>query len=158
PIVPGHEIVGTVASVGAEVTRRAVGDVVGVGVFVDSCRQCDACRGGEEQYCEPGMTPTYNGRERDTGAPTYGGYSQRVVVDDRYVLRIPDRMALERTAPLLCAGITTYSPIRHFGVREGDRAAVVGLGGLGHMGVKFLAALGAEVTVLSHSPHKHRNA
>jgi uncharacterized zinc-type alcohol dehydrogenase-like protein len=157
PMVPGHEIVGRVVGVGAGVTRWQPGDIVGVGVFVDSCRRCDACRAGEEQYCERGMTPTYNGIAAD-GTPTYGGYSQRIVVDQDYVVRIPQGMRLDAAAPLLCAGITTYSPIRHFGVRAGDRVAVVGLGGLGHMGVKFLRALGAEVTVLSHSPAKQADA
>jgi uncharacterized zinc-type alcohol dehydrogenase-like protein len=158
PMVPGHEIVGSVAGTGAAVRRWSAGDTVGVAVFVDSCRECEACRAGEEQYCERDMTPTYNGYERDGRTPTYGGYSERIVVDENYVLRVPQGMALDATAPLMCAGITTYSPIRHFGVRKGDRAAVVGLGGLGHMAVKFLAALGAEVTVLSHSPAKQQDA
>ena len=158
PMVPGHEIVGTVATTGGEVTRFTTGDRVGVGVYVDSCRRCEACRAGEGQYCEEGMTPTYNGCERGSRTPTYGGYSQRIVVDDDHVLRIPRPMESAATAPLLCAGITTYSPIRHFGVRAGDRAAVVGLGGLGHMGLKFLKALGAEVTLLSHSPGKRDDA
>jgi uncharacterized zinc-type alcohol dehydrogenase-like protein len=158
PMVPGHEIVGTVSSVGAEVTRWRTGETVGVGVFVDSCRQCDACLAGEEQYCVPGMTVTYNGRERDGTAPTYGGYAERIVVDENYVLRIPDGIPLEAAAPLLCAGITTYSPIRHFGGDHAGEAAVLGLGGLGHMGVKFLKALGARVTILSHSPGKEQDA
>ena len=158
PMVPGHEIVGTVSRVGAEVRRWRIGDVVGVGVFVDSCRECEACRAGEEQYCERGMTVTYNGRERDGVTPTYGGYSERIVVDESYVLRIPEGIPLDAAAPLLCAGITTYSPIRHFGAGPGADAAVVGLGGLGHLGVKFLAALGAHVTVLSHSPGKQADA
>jgi alcohol dehydrogenase (NADP+) len=158
PMVPGHEIVGTVVRVGAEVKRWHEGDTAGVGVFVDSCRECDACIAGEEQYCERGMNVTYNGHERDGTTPTYGGYSERIVIDENYVLRIPEGIPLDGAAPLLCAGITTYSPIRHFGAGEGDRAAVVGLGGLGHMGVKFLKALGAQVTVLSHSPGKQRDA
>ena len=158
PMVPGHEIVGTVASVGGDVSRWHAGEVVGVGVFVDSCRVCDACRAGEEQYCEQGMTPTYNGRERDGQTPTYGGYSERIVVDEHYVLRLPDGLAHDRAAPLLCAGITTYSPIRHFGGDEAGEAAVLGLGGLGHMGVKFLKGFGARVTVLSHSPGKRDDA
>ena len=158
PMVPGHEIVGTVTSVGDDVSRWRAGDVVGVGVFVDSCRVCEACRAGEEQYCEQGMTPTYNGRERDGQTPTYGGYSERIVVDENYVLRIPEGLAHDRAAPLLCAGITTYSPIRHFGGDAAGEAAVLGLGGLGHMGVKFLKALGARVTVLSHSPGKRDDA
>ncbi|HEY8754980.1 MAG TPA: NAD(P)-dependent alcohol dehydrogenase [Candidatus Dormibacteraeota bacterium] len=158
PMVPGHEIVGTVVRTGGEVRKWKAGDTVGVGVFVDSCRECEACRAGEEQYCERGMTPTYNGYERDGSSPTYGGYSERIVVDENYVLRIPQGMALDATAPLMCAGITTYSPIRHFGVQGGERAAVVGLGGLGHMAVKFLKALGAQVTVLSHSAGKEQDA
>ncbi|MCD9030509.1 NAD(P)-dependent alcohol dehydrogenase [Luteimonas sp. Y-2-2-4F] len=158
PMVPGHEIVGRVAAAGASVSKFAVGDVVGVGCFVDSCRECPQCRAGEEQYCDQGMTGTYNGRERDTGAPTYGGYSTRIVVDEDYVLRIPDGIPLERAAPLLCAGITTYSPLRHFGVKPGDTVAVVGLGGLGHMAVKLARAMGAEVTVLSTSPAKREDA
>jgi len=158
PMVPGHEIVGTVAAVGTAVSRWNVGDTVGVGVFVDSCRVCEACRAGEEQYCERGMSQTYNGLEQDGVTPTYGGYSERIVVDEGYVLRIPDGMGPAGAAPLLCAGITTYSPIHHFGVRAGDRTAVVGLGGLGHMAVKFLDALGAEVTVLSRSAGKEDDA
>ncbi len=157
PMVPGHEIVGTVAAAGDDVQRWSIGDVVGVGVFVDSCRTCEACRAGEEQYCEPGMSPTYNGREQDGRTPTYGGYSERIVVDEHYVLRLPESIPPDGAAPLLCAGITTYSPIRHFG--EGAvEAAVVGLGGLGHMAVKFLDALGSRVTVLSHSPAKRQDA
>ncbi len=158
PMVPGHEIVGTVASVGGEVTRWRTGEVVGVGVFIDSCRRCEACLAGEEQYCAEGMTPTYNGVERDGRTPTRGGYSERIVVDENYVLRIPDGLPLDAAAPLLCAGITTYSPIRHFGGDVAAEAAVVGLGGLGHMGVKFLKTLGARVTVLSHSPGKRDDA
>ncbi len=158
PMVPGHEIVGKVVAIGSEVKKWAVGNIVGVGCFVDSCRDCGPCREGEEQYCEEGMTATYNGTERGSGRPTYGGYSTRITVDENYVLRIPDGMPLERTAPLLCAGITTYSPLRHFGVKAGDRVAVVGLGGLGHMGVKIARAMGAEVTVLSHTPGKREEA
>ncbi|MGZ8246244.1 NAD(P)-dependent alcohol dehydrogenase, partial [Methylomagnum sp.] len=152
PMVPGHEIVGKVARVGGAVTRWQVGDTVGVGCFVDSCRACEACESGEEQFCENGMTLTYNGYERDGKTPTYGGYSTRVTVNESYVLRIPESLPLDRAAPLLCAGITTYSPLRHFGVKAGDKVAVVGLGGLGHMGVKLAKAFGAHVTVLSHSP------
>lgn len=158
PMVPGHEIVGTVAKIGDKVTRWHVGDVVGVGCFVDSCRQCAACRAGEEQYCENGMTPTYNGRERDGKTPTFGGYSTRITVNEDYVVRIPDGIPLEGAAPLLCAGITTYSPLRHFGVKAGDKVAIVGLGGLGHMGVKLAKAMGAHVTVLSHTPGKREDA
>ena len=158
PMVPGHEIVGHVSRVGSGVTAWKVGDTVGVGCFVDSCRECANCREGEEQYCEQGMTGTYNALERDGKTPTYGGYSTQITVDANYVLRIPDGIPLDRAAPLLCAGITTYSPLRHFGVKAGDKVAVVGLGGLGHMGVKLAHAMGAHVTVLSHSPGKRDDA
>ncbi|MGB6346908.1 MAG: NAD(P)-dependent alcohol dehydrogenase [Methyloceanibacter sp.] len=158
PMVPGHEIVGTVVEVGDHVSKWKPGDTVGVGCFVDSCRECEACRAGEEQYCEPGMTLTYNDYERDGKTPTYGGYSTRITVDENYVLRIPEGMPLERVAPLLCAGITTYSSLKHFGVKAGDKVAVVGLGGLGHMAVKLASAMGAHVTVLSHSPNKREDA
>ncbi len=158
PMVPGHEIVGRVARTGEGVTRFAVGDTVGVGCFVDSCRHCPACVGGEEQYCVEGMTGTYNSRERSDGAPTYGGYSTRITVHEDYVLRIPEGMPLDRAAPLLCAGITTYSPMKHFGVEAGHALAVVGLGGLGHMAVKIARALGARVTVLSTSESKRQDA
>lgn len=158
PMVPGHEIVGTVTKTGERVTKWKPGDVVGVGCFVDSCRKCEACRAGEEQYCEAGMTPTYNGYERDGTTPTFGGYSTCIAVDEEYVVRIPDGMPLDAAAPLLCAGITTYSPMMHWGVTKGDKIAVVGLGGLGHMGVKIGRALGAHVTVLSHSPNKRDDA
>jgi len=158
PMVPGHEIIGTVVQVGSDVTTWRVGDTVGVGCFVDSCRKCQACQEGEEQFCERGMSLTYNGREQDGVTPTYGGYSTRITVDEAYVLRIPSGIPLERAAPLLCAGITTYSPLRHFGVQAGDHVAVVGLGGLGHMGVKLARAMGTRVTVLSHSPGKRDDA
>jgi uncharacterized zinc-type alcohol dehydrogenase-like protein len=163
PMVPGHEIVGKVAQTGAGVGKFKPGDIVGVGCFVDSCRACPACAAGEEQYCDRGMSATYNGYERtsagfDRDRPTYGGYSTRITVDENYVLRIPDGIPLERAAPLLCAGITTYSPLRRFGVASGSKVAVVGLGGLGHMGVKLASAMGAEVTVLSHSPDKREDA
>jgi uncharacterized zinc-type alcohol dehydrogenase-like protein len=157
-MVPGHEIVGTVSRVGSEVTKWKAGDTVGVGVFVDSCRECDACRNGEEQYCEQGMTGTYNAVARDGVTVTYGGYATHITIDQDYVVNIPSGIPLERAAPLLCAGITTYSPLRYFGVKPGDSVAVVGLGGLGHMGVKFAKALGAKVTVLSHSPSKQEDA
>ena len=158
PMVPGHEIVGRVSRAGEGATKFAVGDLVGVGCFVDSCRSCEPCRAGEEQYCREGMTGTYNSRERDSGEPTYGGYSTRIVVDENYVVRIPDGIPPERAAPLLCAGITTYSPLRHFGVKAGDEVAVVGLGGLGHMAVKLARAMGARVTVLSTSESKRQDA
>ena len=158
PMVPGHEIVGTVVKTGAGVKKWKVGDTVGVGCFIDSCRECEACREGEEQFCEAGMNLTYNSRERDGKTPTYGGYSTRITVDEDYVLRIPPGMPLDRTAPLLCAGITTYSPLRRHGVKAGDRVGVVGLGGLGHMGVKIAKGMGAKVTVFSHSPGKREDA
>ena len=158
PMVPGHEIAGTVAEVGGQVRKWKVGDTVGVGCFVDSCRRCEACRAGDEQYCEKGAILTYNGYEADGKTPTYGGYSTRITVDEDYVLRIPEGIPLQGAAPLLCAGITTYSPLRHFGVKPGDEVAVVGLGGLGHMGVKLAKAFGAQVAVLSHSPAKQEDA
>ena len=158
PMVPGHEIVGRVAKVGAQVTRWKAGDTVGVGCFVDSCRECEACKAGEEQFCQRGMSATYNGRERDGKTPTFGGYSTRITVDEAYVLRIPEGIPLERAAPLLCAGITTYSPLQHWGVKAGQEVAIVGLGGLGHMGVKIANKLGAKVTVLSTSPAKREDA
>jgi uncharacterized zinc-type alcohol dehydrogenase-like protein len=158
PMVPGHEVVGKVAKVGSAVTKWQVGDTVGVGCFVDSCRTCEACGAGEEQFCEGGMVGTYNSYEKDGKTITFGGYSTRMTVDENYLLRIPESIPLDRAAPLLCAGITTYSPLRHFGVKAGDHVAVVGLGGLGHMGVKFAKAMGAHVTVLSHSPNKREDA
>lgn len=158
PMVPGHEIVGRVARVGSDVTGFKPGDAVGVGCFVDSCRECPQCRDGLEQYCDQGMTGTYNSRERASGAPTYGGYSTRITVDQAYVLRIPESIPLDRAAPLLCAGITTYSPLKHYGVKSGDRVGVVGLGGLGHMAVKLAVAMGAQVTVLSTSESKREAA
>ncbi|KRE45059.1 alcohol dehydrogenase [Arthrobacter sp. Soil736] len=157
PVVVGHEIVGVVEAVGTKVTRHAVGDRVGVGCFVDSCRECDNCRAGEEQYCLSGATSTYNSMGRD-GLPTAGGYSTSIVVDEKYVLRIPDGISLEVAAPLLCAGITMYSPLRNWNAGPGKRVAIIGMGGLGHMGVKIAAALGAEVTVLSQSLKKQEDA
>lgn len=153
PMVPGHEIAGVVVEVGSEVTRHAVGDRVGVGCMVDSCRECEFCLRGLEQYCANGNTMTYNGIDR-RGDVTYGGYSRQIVVDENYVVRIPDALPLDVAAPLLCAGITLYSPLKHWGVAPGKKVAIVGLGGLGHMGVKIAAALGAEVTVLSQSLRK----
>lgn len=154
PMVPGHEIAGVVASAGPGVTRFKVGDHVGVGCFVDSCRSCEPCREGLEQYCDFGMTGTYNSKDRETGVPTQGGYSNRIVVDENYVLRMPENLPLDAAAPLLCAGITLYSPLVHWKAGPGKKVAIVGLGGLGHMGVKIAAALGAEVTVLSQSLRK----
>jgi uncharacterized zinc-type alcohol dehydrogenase-like protein len=153
PMVPGHEIAGTVATVGEAVARFRAGDRVGVGVFVDSCRECAECRAGEEQYCHKEPVWTYNARDYG-GNETYGGYSTQIVVDEDYVLRIPDSIGLDVAAPLLCAGITVYSPLVHWGTGPGKRVAIVGMGGLGHMGVKIAAALGAEVTVLSHTLSK----
>ncbi len=158
PMVPGHEIVGTVVKAGGHVTKWKLGDTVGVGCFIDSCRECEACLDGEEQFCEEGMSATYNSFERDGKTPTYGGYSTRITVHEDYVLRIPSGMQLERVAPLLCAGITTYSPMKRFGVKPGHQVAILGLGGLGHMGVKIAKAMGATVTVLSHSPGKRDDA
>lgn len=158
PMVPGHEIVGRVASVGNKVTKFKAGDLAGVGCFVDSCRECENCKQGVEQYCDGGMTGTYNGKERGTGAPTYGGYSTQIVVDENYVLRVSDKLPLAGVAPLLCAGITTYSPLKYVGVGKGHKVGVLGLGGLGHMAVKFAVAFGAEVTMLSSSPSKKADA
>lgn len=153
-MVPGHEIAGVVTEVGSAVTKFKVGDRVGVGCFVDSCRDCAQCRAGQEQYCDnPGMIATYNAVGRD-GQPTQGGYSGAIVVDDKYVLNIPDAIPLDKAAPLLCAGITTYSPLRHWNAGPGSRVAVIGLGGLGHLAVKLAVAMGAEVTVLSQSLKK----
>lgn len=158
PMVPGHEIVGTVVQVGSAVTRFASGDRAGVGCFVDSCRDCAPCRQGLEQYCDHHLVLTYNGTEQDQRTPTYGGYSDQIVVDERYALHIPASLPLEGAAPLLCAGITTYSPLRHWGVGKGQRLGVIGLGGLGHMAVKIGAALGAEVSVFSRSMRKQQDA
>lgn len=158
PMVPGHEIVGTVAQIGARVKRFKLGDLAGVGCMVDSCRTCRPCRRGAEQFCDKHTAWTYNGTEMDEKTPTYGGYSTQIVVDQRYVLRMPKSLPPDRAAPLLCAGITTYSPLRHWKVGRRDKLAVVGLGGLGHMAVKIGAALGAEVTVLSHSEKKRKDA
>ncbi|NKQ28221.1 NAD(P)-dependent alcohol dehydrogenase [Streptomyces galbus] len=154
PMVPGHEIAGVVSEVGPGVTKFAVGDRVGVGCMVDSCRTCDNCRAGQEQYCTGGgMVGTYNAIDRN-GEPTYGGYAQAIVVDENYVVRIPDGLSLDVAAPLLCAGITTYSPLKHWNAGPGKKVAVLGMGGLGHMAVKIAHALGAEVTVLSQSLRK----
>jgi uncharacterized zinc-type alcohol dehydrogenase-like protein len=158
PMVPGHEIVGRVVSIGSEVTKFKVGDLAGIGCFVDSCRECENCKQSLQQYCDQGMVSTYNARERGTGAPTYGGYSTNIVVDEHYTLKVSDKLSLAGVAPLLCAGITTYSPLRHVKVGKGHKVAVLGLGGLGHMGVKFAKAFGAEVTMLSSSPSKKADA
>jgi uncharacterized zinc-type alcohol dehydrogenase-like protein len=158
PMVPGHEIVGRVLKTGDRVTKFKTGDLVGVGCFVDSCRECVQCKAGQEQYCEKGMSPTYNGYEQDGKTPTLGGYSTQIVVDENYVLRVSPNLPLEGVAPLLCAGITTYSPLRHWNVGKGHKIGVLGLGGLGHMGVKLAAAFDAEVTMLSTSPSKETDA
>lgn len=158
PCVPGHEIIGRVAEVGQSVSRHRVGELVGVGCFVDSCRTCRSCRDGLENYCEAGVRMTYGSFEADGTTPTYGGYSTQIVVSEDFVLRIPASLDPAGAAPLLCAGITTYSPLRYAGVTKGTRVAVMGLGGLGHMGVKLAASFGAEVTVLSHSPSKEADA
>jgi len=158
PMVPGHEIAGIVEKVGEKVTGFQPGDRVGVGCMVDSCRECDSCNDGEEQYCNNRMVLTYNDIALDGKTPTYGGYSDRITVDQRFVARIPANIPLEQAAPILCAGITTYSPLIHWHAGPGKSVAVVGLGGLGHMGVKFAHALGAEVTVISRSMSKKADA
>lgn len=158
PIVPGHEIVGRVTEVGDEVTKFKTGDIIGVGCLVDSCRTCDNCQKGLEQFCRNGSTGTYNDSDKHTGGITYGGYSNQMVVDEDFVLKVPENLPLEGVAPLLCAGITTYSPLRHWGVGKGHKVGVVGLGGLGHMAVKLAASFGAEVTMLSTSPEKEEDA
>jgi uncharacterized zinc-type alcohol dehydrogenase-like protein len=158
PMVPGHEIVGHVAEVGGNVKGFAVGDRAGVGCFVDSCRVCANCRADLEQFCVEGMSGTYNSFEQDKKTPTYGGYSTRIVVDQKYVLRLPDGLELSAVAPLLCAGITTWSPLRHWKVGAGQKVGIVGLGGLGHMGVKFASAFGAKTWVITTSPGKADDA
>jgi len=158
PVVPGHEIVGRVTKVGEHVKKYKVGDLVGVGCLVDSCRECDNCKEGLEQYCSNGMVGTYNGQEKDGSGITYGGYSKQIVVTEDFVLKVSENLPLEGVAPLLCAGITTYSPLRHWKVGKGDKVGVLGLGGLGHMGVKLAVSFGAEVTMLSHSPSKEADA
>jgi uncharacterized zinc-type alcohol dehydrogenase-like protein len=158
PMVPGHEIAGRVTKVGDQVTKFKVGDAIGVGVFIDSCRRCSNCSRGLQQYCLEGMTGTYNGYERNSKKIAFGGYSNYFVIEEGYAVRIPSNLDLSGVAPLLCAGITLYSPIKHWRVGPGSKVAVMGLGGLGHMGVKFAVALGAEVTVLSHSANKESDA
>lgn len=157
PMVPGHEIAGVVTAVGAEVTKFAVGDRVGVGCFVDSCGECEYCLNGEEQFCTKGVVQTYNSVDYD-GNPTYGEYSQKIVVTDRFVVRTPDRLEMDVASPLLCAGITTYSPLKHWNVGPGKKVAIVGVGGLGHLAIQFAHAMGAEVTVLSRSMNKKEEA
>lgn len=154
PMVPGHEIAGVVVATGDKVTKFKAGQHAGVGCLVDSCRSCTSCNDGFEQYCEKGFVGTYNGLEKDGKTPTYGGYSTQIVVDERFVLHIPENLPLDGAAPLLCAGITTYSPLRHWNVGPGKNVAIVGMGGLGHMGIKLAHAMGAKVTVLSQSLKK----
>jgi uncharacterized zinc-type alcohol dehydrogenase-like protein len=158
PLVPGHEIVGRVTSVGDEVTAHKIGDLVGVGCLVDSCRACPSCAKGDEQYCQNGATQTYGSPDPHLGGTTHGGYSASIVVDEHFVLRVPDSLDTKAVAPLLCAGITTYSPLRHWNVKPGQKVGVIGLGGLGHMGVKFAAAMGAEVTMITRSAAKGEDA
>lgn len=158
PMVPGHEILGEVVALGKNVRRYKVGDRVGVGCFVDSCRECSACRKGLEQYCEKGFNATYNSYEKDGKTPTFGGYSSEIVVDENYVLKIPDNLSDAEAAPLMCAGITTYSPLKTWGIKPGDKVGVIGLGGLGHMAVKFAKAMGADVALFSTSDGKEKDA
>ncbi|MCX6104512.1 MAG: NAD(P)-dependent alcohol dehydrogenase [Proteobacteria bacterium] len=158
PMVPGHEIVGKVVRVGSKVSKFKVGDLAAVGCLVDSCRTCVNCKDGLEQYCQGGMIGTYNSFERDGKTPTYGGYSNNIVVDEAFTLKVPQNLDVARVAPLLCAGITTYSPMRHWGVTKGQKVGVVGLGGLGHMGVKFARAFGAHVVCFTTSPQKKADA
>ena len=158
PLIPGHEIIGRVTAVGADVTKYKVGDNVAVGCMVDSCQHCDQCHKGEEQFCREGMTLTYSGPDRITGEMTMGGYSKHLVAREEFVLRVPDGLDLSKAAPLLCAGITTFSPLRTWGVKEGSRVAVIGLGGLGHMAVKLAVGMGAQVTVLSRTADKEADA
>lgn len=158
PLVPGHEIVGRVTATGADVTRFAVGDHVGVGCMVDSCRACRSCSNGLEQYCDEGATSTYNNVDRHDRSRTYGGFSEQLVVSERFVLKMPDKLDLKAAAPLLCAGITAFSPLRHWNVQPGSSVAVIGLGGIGHMALKFARAMGAEVTLITRSAGKEDDA
>lgn len=158
PIVPGHEVVGRVTAIGDAVTKHAVGDIVGIGPMCDSCRSCAACDDGVEQYCLNGMTAVYNAADRHDGSRTYGGYSTAIVVSEHFAVKMPEGLDLAAAAPLLCAGITTYSPLRHYGVSKGSRVGVVGMGGLGHMGIKLARALGAEVTLFTRSAAKVEEA
>jgi uncharacterized zinc-type alcohol dehydrogenase-like protein len=158
PMVPGHEIVGRVVKTGPQVTKLKPGDLAGIGCIVDSCRTCPSCLQGEEQYCENGMVGTYNSYEKDGKTLTYGGYSDQIVTHEDFVLHVSEKLELHRVAPLLCAGITTYSPLRQWKVGKGHKVAILGLGGLGHMAVKFAVSMGADVTVLSTSPSKEKDA
>jgi len=158
PAVPGHEIVGKVTKVGSEVTKLKVGDVAAVGCLVDSCSECDSCKHDLEQYCLKGMVGTYNGHDKHLNTQTFGGYSEKIVVDEHFVLKVPSNLDLAAAAPLLCAGITTWSPLRHWNVGKGSKVAVIGLGGLGHMAIKLAKGLGAEVTLFSRTPDKKKDA
>lgn len=158
PVVPGHEIIGKISRIGAEIRKFRIGDLAGVGCMVDSCQRCASCQQGLEQYCLNGSTSTYNGVDKHIGGRTFGGYSEKIIVDEHFVLKIPSNLDLAATAPLLCAGITTWSPLRYWNVGKGSRVAVIGLGGLGHMAIKLANALGAEVTLLTRSPEKEQDA
>lgn len=158
PAVPGHEIVGRVTKVGSDVTKLKVGDMAGVGCLVDSCQTCESCKKDLEQYCSTGWVGTYNGEDKHLGGHTFGGYSEKIVVDEHFVLKVPSNLDLAAVAPLLCAGITTWSPLRHWNVGKGSKVAVVGLGGLGHMAIKLAKGLGAEVTLFSRTPDKEKDA
>lgn len=158
PVVPGHEIVGRVLAVGDKVTKFKAGDLVGVGCMVDSCKECNSCKEGLEQYCENGATMTYGGNDTHLGGHTFGGYSEKIVVDEEFVLSVPENLDVEKVAPLLCAGITTWSPLRHWNVKKGDKVGVIGLGGLGHMGIKFAHAMGAHVVMITRSAGKAADA
>tara|TARA_R110002072_G_scaffold64203_2_gene159274 strand:+ start:121870 stop:122913 length:1044 start_codon:yes stop_codon:yes gene_type:complete len=158
PLIPGHEIVGRVIEVGTAVKEYKIGDNVGVGCMVDSCQTCDQCEGHEEQFCRNGFTPTYGGQDKETQEVTMGGYSKHIVVREEFVVRVPEKLELAKAAPILCAGITTYSPLKKWNVTKGTRVGVIGLGGLGHMGVKIAVAMGAEVTVISRSNKKESSA
>jgi uncharacterized zinc-type alcohol dehydrogenase-like protein len=158
PSVPGHEIVGRVTKVGSEVTKLKVGDIAGVGCLVDSCQTCESCKKDLEQYCLTGFVGTYGGADKHLGGHTFGGYSEKIVVDEHFVLKVPSNLNLAAVAPLLCAGITTWSPLRHWKVTKGSKVAVIGLGGLGHMAIKLAKGLGAEVTLFSRSPGKEKDA
>jgi uncharacterized zinc-type alcohol dehydrogenase-like protein len=158
PMVPGHEIIGRVSGVGGDVTHFKPGDMVGVGTLVDSCRHCEACLAGLEVYCENNPTQTYNDKDRHDGQPTYGGYSERIIVSDKFVLRLPEQLDPKSAGPLLCAGITTYSPLRHWKIGPGSQVAIIGLGGLGHLGLKFAKALGADVSLFTRTPDKESEA
>ncbi len=158
PAVPGHEIVGRITKVGAAVSKFKLGDIAAVGCMVDSCGECSSCKQDLEQYCIPGFTGTYNGKDKHLGGRTFGGYAEKIVVNEHFVLKVPENLDLAAVAPLLCAGITTWSPLRHWKVGKGSSVAVTGLGGLGHMAIKLAKALGANVTLFSRSPEKEKDA